>query len=359
MDRVRYVYIDILKTLAVFAILISHVAIIGRQSAILGVPFPHFQHIGKVGVPIFLMITGTLLLDRDYPSIKEFINKKALRLIPPYIFWMIVALIFIGILNHLQFNYDSLIFYIDSFFNLGVNWYFWMVIGVFLAIPIVNEFIKAKKVEGAKYFVFLFIMASIIYQICILFGWNSYLDLTFFITPVSYLILGYYLANKDYKLSNNTLIIICFILFCAMFILRSIQPVKSDALFLFMVNDTIHLNSFLDISIAGIIESASLFILFKAIDTSTGGIGLKLKGFFESKYIKKFNLSISKSSYGMYLAHMYLVMIVFQYFDLLPLTGTQMALLIAVLSVAVIIMSWISVLIVSRIPKLEKLSGYS
>ena len=69
MDRVRYVYIDILKTLAVFAILISHVAIIGRQSAILGVPFPHFQHIGKVGVPIFLMITGTLLLDRDYPSI--------------------------------------------------------------------------------------------------------------------------------------------------------------------------------------------------------------------------------------------------------------------------------------------------
>ena len=36
---------------------------------------------------------------------------------------------------------------INNFFNLGVNWYFWMVIGVFLAIPIINEFIKNKKAD--------------------------------------------------------------------------------------------------------------------------------------------------------------------------------------------------------------------
>ena len=61
----------------------------------------------------------------------------------------------------------------------------------------------------------------------------------------------------------------------------------------------------------------------------------------------------------MYLTHIYLVMIVFHYFDLLPLSGTKMALLIAILSIITIILAHISVLIVSKIPKLKILSGYS
>ena len=74
----------------------------------------------------------------------------------------LIALIVIGILNQIQFNYDALVFYISNFFNLGVNWYFWMVIGVFLAIPVINEFIKNKKIEGAKYFTSIFIISSIV-----------------------------------------------------------------------------------------------------------------------------------------------------------------------------------------------------
>lgn len=353
-NKVRYMYIDILKTIAIFAIIFSHVCIIGRQSAILGIPFPHFQHVGKIGVPLFLMISGALLLNRDYPSIKEFISKKTLRLIPPYVFWMIIALIVIGVLNKISFNYSALVFYVSNFFNLGVNWYFWMVIGVFLAIPIINEFIKAKGVEGAKYFICIFIVASIIYQICILLNWRSYLDLTFFITPICYVILGYWLANREYKLSKNVLIIGGILIFALIFILRAYQPFPPDALYLFMENNTINLDSFLDISIFGILESAGIFVAVKAIDD-----GKKLRGFFENKLVKNFNLSVSKSSYGMYLTHMYLVMIVFQYFDLLPLTGTQMALLIISLTIIVFILAWISVLIVKRIPKLKILSGYA
>lgn len=358
-NKIRYMYIDILKTVAIFAIIISHVCIIGRQAAILNIPFTHFQHIGKVGVPLFLMISGALLLNRDYPSIKEFINKKTLRLIPPYIFWMLIALIVIGILNQIPLNYDALVFYINDFFNLGVNWYFWMVIGVFLAIPIINEFIKNKKIEGAKYFTSIFIISSIIYQICILFNWTTFLDLTFFITPIGYVILGYYLANREYKLSSNALIIIGLLIFLVMFIIRLYQPIPYKILYLFMINNTIHLDSFLDISLIGILESASIFILIKAIGDSKEGFGKKIKGFFEINIVNKIILSISKSSYGMYLTHIYLVMIVFHYFDLFPLSGTQMVLLIAILSIITIILAWISVLIVSKIPKLKILSGYS
>ena len=272
---------------------------------------------------------------------------------------MIIALIVIGIFNQIPFNYDAIVFYINNFFNLGVNWYFCMVIGVFLAIPVINEFIKYKKVEGAKYFTSIFIISVIIYQICILFNFVSFLDLTFFITPIAYVVLGYYLANREYKLSNNALIIVGLVVFLITFGIRLYQPIPYDTLYLFMVNNTIHLDSFLDISLIGILESASLFILIKAIGDSKEGFGKKIKGFFEINIVSKIILSISRSSYGMYLAHMYLVMIVFHYFDLLPLSGTQMALLISVLSIITIILAWISVLIVSKIPKLKILSGYS
>ena len=358
-NKIRYMYIDILKNVAIFAIIISHVCIIGREAAIFNIPFPHFQHIGKVGVPLFLMISGALLLNRDYPSIKEFLNKKTLRLVPPYIFWMLIALIVIGILNQIPLNYDAVVFYINDFFNLGVNWYFWMVIGVFLAIPIINEFIKNKKIEGAKYFTLIFIISSIIYQVCILFNWTTFLDLTFFITPIGYVILGYYLANREYKLSSNALIIIGLLAFLSIFIIRLYQPIPYKILYLFMINNTIHLDSFLDISLVGILESASIFILIKAIDDSKEGFGKKIKGFFEINIVNKIILSISKASYGMYLTHIYLIMIVFHYFDLLPLSGRKMALLIFILSIITIILAWISVLIVSKIPKLKILSGYS
>ncbi|POR16914.1 hypothetical protein BWK58_15200, partial [Flavobacterium columnare] len=41
-------------------------------------------------VPIFLMISGALILSKDYKNITEYLKKRVLRIIFPFLFWSIV-----------------------------------------------------------------------------------------------------------------------------------------------------------------------------------------------------------------------------------------------------------------------------
>lgn len=45
-----------------------------------------------IGVPLFLMISGALLLKREYPSPEKFLKKRFAIIIYPFIFWIIVIL---------------------------------------------------------------------------------------------------------------------------------------------------------------------------------------------------------------------------------------------------------------------------
>ena len=51
-----------------------------------------FHDIGDIGVAIFLMISGALLLNRDYPSLSDFLKRRFARIVYPFIFWIILIL---------------------------------------------------------------------------------------------------------------------------------------------------------------------------------------------------------------------------------------------------------------------------
>lgn len=60
-----------------------------------------------------------------------------------------------------------------------------------------------KGMRGAKYFIVLFIISSLFYQILIFFNISSFVDLRFFLGPINYIVLGFYLSNKKFSLSTN------------------------------------------------------------------------------------------------------------------------------------------------------------
>ena len=85
---------DISFSLSIIAVIICHVGhffgplttpaeIIGELT---------FINIGMTGVPIFLMISGALLLNREYPSLENFLKKRFARIIYPFIFCIILIL---------------------------------------------------------------------------------------------------------------------------------------------------------------------------------------------------------------------------------------------------------------------------
>lgn len=154
----RIEYIDALKFIAIISIICIHVAIIWPNANIKSFNISGFSEFCRMGVPVFLMVSGVLLLNKNY-DLDSFFKKRFSRIITPFVFWAIIYAAFILIIFLLS-GYNGIFNYINNF-PLEWSWYFWMIFAVYLAIPVVNEFILNKKLTGAKYFTLIFIIASI------------------------------------------------------------------------------------------------------------------------------------------------------------------------------------------------------
>ena len=330
----RIKYIDLLKFLAIFGIIAFHIFNIWPNAEILNFDIINFKEIVRYGVPIFLMVSGALLLNRNI-ELKEFMKKRLIRIALPLIFYLIIA-------------------YVLNIYKapLGTYWYCWMVICVYLAIPIINIFIKNAKMKEIEYFLILFAIATLIYQIALYFNIKHCLDLNFFIGPVSFLILGYYLSKKEFNTTPNKMIIISLI----SFIIITILKMKVGDYFNF---NTGNLVSYLNINFLQILQASTIFLMIRYLYEAKESIFSKVKNLLEVNIINKFILSISRASYGMYLFHMLIYRgFLEDYLGTLPLTGTQVCITILVTSIALFIVSWLGVLILGQIPYIKKLSGY-
>ena len=68
----RIFYYDFLRAFAIIAVIICHVdAFFGPLTNTTQIVAQMtFHDIGRIGVPIFFMISGALILNREYPSLK-------------------------------------------------------------------------------------------------------------------------------------------------------------------------------------------------------------------------------------------------------------------------------------------------
>ena len=342
-NKERIYYIDILKSISIFSVIVIHIFALGNSAKVMNITISYFAEIFKFAVPIFLMITGSLLLNRNYQSNYSFLKKRIKRITIPYLFWIILIILALIIPNGMTSQPEITECIYTTFFNFPLSWYFWLMIGVYFTIPIINEFIKTDQLNSTKYLVIMFVISSILYQLLSFFKAYTYIDLTFFVLPIGYLSLGYFLSGLEFKNKRNVLIISIII-----FIITSIIEVLFNQdynLNLIFANFPAGFTSLLDVSIIRIIQATAVFLFIK---------NLPLKKF----KMKKFFTSISKSCYGIYLVHIFIYLIVFHYVPVKG-TGSEIMLLFLSSSVFIFLISWIIVLIMSKIPVLSKFSGYA
>ena len=102
---------------------------------------------GRIGVPLFLFITGYLLLHRDYDkpgAIKHFWIHNLLSIIVTWEIWLVLYNIFLAYLNQTAFDTKMWIrqaFFVDSL-EITHSWYVPMIIGVYFFIPFIAKGIK-------------------------------------------------------------------------------------------------------------------------------------------------------------------------------------------------------------------------
>lgn len=344
-DRIQYY--DTLKLIGIICIISLHIFQLWRGGEqILHFDFYALAEFVRMGVPIFLMISGALLLGRDI-EIRDFYERKLVRICLPFIFFLILHLIIIRP---------------DSFNVFAYNWYFWMILGVYFSIPIINKFVLHSSFEEIRYILILIVATSIIYQLFYYFGIETFLNLNFFMGPFSYLILGYYFSRREFRISTNRIITIALAVFFGVTLLKMwgvLNIIPHDLVINFNVNQTELVNSWLDGGILELIQASSIFILVKYLYKSETSIYSRFKNVLETKVIKSFIISVSKASYGMYLVNRTLMSLCKNQVSSMHLTGTQMAICFIVLVGAIFFSSWIIVLIFSRIPVIKRFSGYA
>lgn len=334
--KTRIKYFDTLKFLAIAGVVFLHCFLL-TNAEVLNFNMHNLNQIGRFGVPLFLLISGALLLNREI-ELKSFFKKKFVRICYPLIFFIIFAFIF-KIYKH----------------PLTAFWYCWMVLGAYLAIPVINVFVKFGTEKEIEYFLAVFAITAILYQIFNVFDITYSLDLNFFITPISYLILGYYLSTKEFKRTPNQIILISL----ALFIVSTILKMKFGNFF--DIYPKMNLSSTIDLGILQIIQVSSVFLIVKNIYSEhVTGIFLAIKGFLEGKVVNGFILSVSRASYGMYLVHMlFLRQYIRPFFKTLELSGTKMFIACSVTFISLFLVSWIIIVILGKIPYVNKISGYA
>lgn len=349
MMKVRLEYIDLLKFFAIFSIIAQHCFLVWQNVEVMNIKVYGFSGILRFGVPIFIMISGALLLNRDI-EIGSFLKKKTSRLVYPFIFFYIITFLFVFLTGHTHAQTSDIFFF---------RWYFWMILGVYLSIPIINKFIQHSSMKEISYFIYIFIFASIFYQITYILGIIQCFDLTLFLSPLGYLVLGYYLSKKEFNLSTNKIITLSIIIFLISSFIESLIITGSIPMTEFnLANSSIGLTSYLDVNIIKIIQSASLFILCKYIYQSNS-IYKPIKNFLKTKIISKFVISVSRASYGMYLINLIPQLILYYYIKPLKLSGLQSSITIIGSSIIIFLVSWIIIIILSKIPYIKYLSGYA
>ena len=199
-------WIDNLRVLATISVIFLHVsapitAKFGTISFISWMIGNVYNSSVRFCVPIFVMITGALLLSRDY-EISDFLKKKLFRVIIPFIFWgsiYIAFLVFVKVSQGFKFTFSETIQYIYVLIQQGIYphfWYVYMIIGLYLFIPILGRWARNSTEKEILYFLILW-FCILCFNYPIFSKYKIDFNLSYFSGYIGYLVLGYYLSIKS------------------------------------------------------------------------------------------------------------------------------------------------------------------
>ena len=143
-DR-RKVYFDYLRVFATFAVMILHISAQNWYSTdVNGFDwqiFNFFDSIVRWGVPVFVMISGSLFLNREI-SLSKIFSKYIRRLITAFIAWSAIYAVFMD-----GTIVDRASALVQGHYHM---WFILMIVGIYMCIPFIK--VIAESDFRIKYF---------------------------------------------------------------------------------------------------------------------------------------------------------------------------------------------------------------
>ena len=302
----RTYYFDYLRIAATLAVVVLHVAAKGLYLSEVGSFNWHvvniYDSITRWCVPIFVMISGSLFLKREF-KIKDIIGKYALRIVTAFCFWSMIYTVYYAITADEDVTITKFIgMFIRGEYHL---WFCFMIVCLYLIVPFLKKFVDDPIL--VKYFLILCFLFAIvfnsvnpllrtisnisqdIYSACVSALKDT--NMLFVCGYVLYFVGGYYLSKIEIKKSIRLIIYILGLVgFAATAYFTATASIKADELVI------THYNNF---SWNVLLEALALFVFAK----------YNLNFAFKSERINNLVSGVSKCSFGAYLVHIVILYI--------------------------------------------------
>ncbi len=290
----RIVYLDYLRVLGTIAIMILHTASQNWYNVQINSyewhTFNCFDALVRWGVPVFVMISGTLFLNRDI-SIRLIYSKYVLRMLTAFFAWSAVY----AILTEKSVG-DRILAALKGHYHM---WFVLMITGLYICIPLMKAIIKDERTAG--YYMILALFFAVIiptaknllddfsgrsglgYRIAKgLLSDIGGLSVSMVMGYTGYFIYGYYLDKTSLDKKKRKII------YC-LGLLGMISTLGLNAAASYISGETV-LNYDTVFSFTILLEAAAVFVFFKYHTYKN----VKLNGFMRT---------LSGYCFGAYLAH--------------------------------------------------------
>lgn len=219
----RNLNFDLIRSIAIFFVICIH-----SGGYVSDVHLQGFSYWGEVifhsweiliasAVPLFIMLSGALLLgERIAPPI-SFLKHRLSRVLIPFFVWSVILFTLSSFKEHWPINLELLPKFIVMTLTtgvIGIYWFVYLIIGLYLITPIIKPYFCSANKENMVY---LCILLFVFYFISSYFGevkWVKGFGFGYFVY-VLYYVFGYVLVNylKDWKYFSNLAVLILFLSF--------------------------------------------------------------------------------------------------------------------------------------------------
>lgn len=209
----RYIYIDIAKFIAIFAVVYNHMSIEKYSNNFLFIDsiFNYlFRILVSIHIPLFLLVSGALVLGKEY-KIKD-VLKKILKIIVLCVILNILYYIMFSLTKKSSINVIEFLRAIYSSNPYPIIWYLPKIYIPFLLLtPLLQKAVKSFKNEHFIFYTLVFIFFKIIIRVFEkFFALDLFIiDSSLFISDILFLpIIGYFISNTSIKFDLNKILVI-------------------------------------------------------------------------------------------------------------------------------------------------------
>lgn len=283
---------DLVRVVAIVAVVTVHVSdeLVSRTNYFGGVSWwmgNLVNVISRSGVPLFIMLSGYLLLDKNrVTTVSKQLNRAFFRIFVPLVFWVLVYLYwrhFWYYREEFNLSYILELFLSSKVFHL---YYLFIILGLYLITPYLKKILirysnlqKLRLMIGSFVFGFLAVLMTNLFP-SINFIINSF---TIFSVYLGYFLVGDYLRDVKVSKSQGIMLLLTVL----------VLTLVTGALLFFTNNQAQYFKEYLSINI--IVISLSLFTLLFNIENYFPGV--------KNKILFKAVMFISSVAFGIYLIH--------------------------------------------------------